>query len=133
MSIAIAGNVQGPVRLSASPVGVVSVVLPAASAGVSGQWLIFGKVIVELDTNSPIPTATEVDAQITIPGPVVLDFSRVFMPPFNNRVSQSFSLQGTLTSPNSTEVVLFCNAGTFATAQFAKLLAVSVDALELAR
>lgn len=132
MSIAIASSVQGPVALSNMPVGVVSVAIPAASAGVTGKWLIFGKVVIQLAAAGPIPNPTEVDIQLTLPGPQVLDFSRVLMPPFSNAISQSFSLQGTLSSSSSVEVVLFCNAGVSATAQFARLVAISVDQLELA-
>lgn len=127
MSVAIAASVQGPVQLNVNPTGVVTLALPAAGGAITGNWLIFGKVVVQLLTASPIPP-TEVDAQITAPGPRVLDFSRVIMPPVNTSVSQSFSLQGTLSSASSIEVVLFCNAHASATAQFAQLVALSVDA-----
>jgi hypothetical protein len=129
VSVAIAKSMPGTVNLNSTPTGVVTLALPAAGGAITGQWLIFGKVVVQLEGPGPIPQTT-VQAQITTPGPKELDFSSVIMPPVNSSVSVSLSLQGTLSSPSSVTVVLFCNAGSAAQANFAQLVALSVDTLE---
>jgi hypothetical protein len=127
MSIAVfsAPIDQGPVALTGPLVRVVSILLPAANAtnGVSAHWAIFGKIVVTNPHAAPQNVVAELLAKA-----VILDTTTVVMP--GGGISQSISVEGTLTTTGTAVCVQIACAAPSGTAQFAQLIAISVDAIQ---
>jgi hypothetical protein len=91
---------------------------------ISPNWAIIGKVVV----NNSHPTSEKVTAEL-LAGAIKLDVTMVVIPPNS---SQSLSLQGVLVTPagvppQSECVQISCVSSLPAAAQFAQLMALSVD------
>jgi hypothetical protein len=97
------------------------------TANVPGlNWAIFGKVVV---TN---PNANPENVVAELVAPAVLDTTAVTIP---GKSSQSISLEGVLTTPAGVAppcVEIMCSSSLSANAELARLIAISVDAINIA-
>ena len=124
---AIQNTHPAAVSVAAAPTKVVSMFLsgPSPANGVSGLWAIFGKVVIA-NSNAKAQNAT---AELLF-GKTALDTTTVFLP--GNGISQSLSMEGLATGPGCVEISCNIAAGP-GTAQFAHLVAISVDLIENAQ
>ena len=97
------------------------------TANVPGlNWAIFGKVVVTNPNSNPETVVAELAA------PAVLDTTNVTIPA---KSSQSISLEGVLATPAGVPppcVQIKCSSSLTANAEFARLVAISVDTINVA-
>jgi hypothetical protein len=116
-----------PVNFSTPSMGVASISIPGANpaGGISGKWVVWGRVVVE---NLNINPASVMVALVSESGP--FDSVTVSVPAGNGS-AQAIALQGIFVNilSDSQPVKIFCASSATLQAQSIQLMAVSVDEL----